>query len=125
VNPFTLNPWVALGIAAALLSAGAASGYWLDSNIKGVEIADLKTKAAETRANGAESAVKDLTAAAGQIKTAADQYAGIQDTLGPQLAQIRKDMKNAKPLPADCRPDTFRVRNLDAAIDAANAAAAR
>lgn len=118
--------WTQLAIAAAILAAGFGGGWEVNGWRLNGDLADMKTKVAETRAVGAEGALKDLTTATAGIKAAADQYTGIQNTLGSQIAQLRKDLKNAPaPLPVDCKPDDFRVRKLDNAIDAANQARAR
>jgi len=54
----------------------------------------------------------------------ADEYRSIQSALGTRLDAIQKELKNAKPLPADCRPYVGRVRMLSNAVDAAKQAAA-
>ena len=119
-----IKAWIYFAIAASLVTAGAAGGYGLASLVKGGEIASLKQEKAETKAAGATAALADLTAASASIAAAAKRYAGTQSTLGAQIAQLREDLKNAPtPLPADCKPDAYRVLKLDTAISAAIKAA--
>jgi hypothetical protein len=117
---------LAIGLAVLLVGgAGAAAGYKACAVIKQAEIADLKRQAAEKRAGDAEAGLRDLAAGAARVNAAAAQFAGIQDRLGPKIDQIRKDIANApKPLPADCKPDDFRMLKLSDAIGAAAEAAA-
>ena len=72
----------------------------------------------------ANQALGELRAAGADIRARADEYRAIQSTLGTRLDAIQKELKNAKPLPADCRPDAGRVRMLSDAVDAAKQAAA-
>ena len=65
-------------------------------------------------------ALTTLQADAARITKAATEFATIQSTLAPRMSALTKELRNTKPLPAGCVPDTDRVRNLDAAIDAAN-----
>lgn len=126
MNPLAINPYVLLGAAALFLATGFGIGWQVNGWRLEAEVAGEKTKAAEVRAKGAEGALTDLTNAAALIKGKADEFGGIQNTLGGQIAQLRKDLKNAPaPLPVNCKPDDYRVRKLESAIDAANQAAAR
>lgn len=116
-------PWRAIaaaGMAAATFAAGWAVSGWR----KDAEIERVKTASAQADLAAARRALEDLQTASTTIRTKADEFNGIQINLGAKLDAIRKDMKNAKPLPADCRPDAVRVRSLSNAVDAANAAAA-
>jgi hypothetical protein len=108
-------------IAILTLAALAAAGGWIASAWQhDAEIAELKRAHAEFRATLSESALADVQADAATIRQAATEFATIQSTLAPKMTALTKELRNAKPLPADCRPDAVRVRNLDAAIDAAN-----
>lgn len=108
-------------IAILTLAALAAAGGWIASAWRhDTEMADLKRAHAESRATLSEAALADVQADAATIRQAATEFATIQSTLAPKMTALTKELRNAKPLPADCRPDAVRVRNLDAAIDAAN-----
>ena len=59
-----------------------------------------------------------------RIIQAATEFAAIQSTLAPFMLELTKE-PNEKPLPARCVPDADRVRNLNAAIEAANKSVSR
>jgi hypothetical protein len=124
VNPLSLNPVAVIAGAAACLAIGSGAGWTANGWLLNADIADLKTERATDRADQAQAALADLTVAAHNIRVAADGYTTDVATLGVKLDALRKDFKNAKPLPDNCRPDDFRVRHLGAAVDAANKAAA-
>lgn len=106
-------------VLVGLLLAGAA-GWFANGWRHGAEIAELRRAHAEFRAGLSEAALVSLQAEAADVRRAATEFAAIQSTLAPRMTALTKELRNAKPLPADCRPDPVRVRNLDAAIDAAN-----
>ncbi len=111
-------------VLVGLLLAGAA-GWVANGWRHGAELADLQRAHAEFRATLSEQALTDVQADAATIRQAATEFTAIQSTLAPRMTALTKELRNAPKLPADCRPDPVRVRNLDAAIDAANQAAAR
>lgn len=110
--------------AAVLAVAVFAAGWSVNGWRKDAEIERMRTATALADLADANKAIEDIGKASNAIRTKADEYAGINSTLGAKLDAIRKDMKNAKPLPVDCRPDDFRVRKLSDAVDAAKQAAA-
>lgn len=118
MNPLTLRIAAVLAGAALAFSAGWVVNGW---RLK-AEIAAIKTEQSEGRASQAKAALEDLAAAAKNIKTAATGHQTDISAINAALAAIRKDIKNAKPLPPDCRPDDVRVRALEAAVDAINKA---
>jgi len=114
---------VGAGLAAAVLGFGA--GWAVNGWRLGAELAGEKAARAQDQATQVGAALSAMQADASAIRQAATEYAAAQSTLAPKLAALTKELRNAKPLPPDCRPDAVRVRNLEAAIDAANQAAAR
>lgn len=112
----------ALG-AAIVVAAIFAAGWTVNGWRKDAEIERMRTSSAQSDLAGTTKALEDLAAAGARIRQAADDYAGIQNTLGGKLDALRKDLKNAKPLPAGCRPDDVRVRKLSDAVDATKQAA--
>jgi len=110
---------LALLLAMALALAGAA-GWFTNGWRHDAEIAELQRAHAETMRSQSELALTTLQADAARITEAATEFAIIQSTLAPRMSALTKELRNAKPLPAGCVPDADRVRNLDAAIDAAN-----
>lgn len=121
MNPLSIKPLYLALVAALAFGAGWQINGWRLHT----QIAEIKTVAAEGKAKDAAETVTAMQADAKSIHDAATELAGIQISLGPKLDAIRKDLKNAKPLPRDCGPDSVRVRSLEAAIEAANAASSR
>lgn len=116
-------PWravAALALGACLFAAGWTANGWR----KDAEIAELTVARAQADLASANQALGDLRTASTTIREKADEFAGIQTTLGAKLDAIRKDLKNAPKLPTDCRPDAGRVRLMSDAVDAAKQAAA-
>ena len=119
--PYKLQLVIGAGAVAAALCFGA--GWAINGWRLGAGVAKLQAKHALEQAAQATAVVSTLQADAAAIHKAATEYAGIQSTLAPKIAALTKELRNAPRLPVDCRPDDVRVRNLDAAIDAANQAA--
>jgi len=125
-----------LGLLLAMALPGAA-GWFTNGWRHGAEIAELQrahaefratlseAAHAEFRATLSEAALADVQTDAATIRQAATEFATIQSTLAPRMSAITKELRNAPKLPAGCVPDPVRVRNLDAAIDAANQSIAR
>jgi len=113
-------------VVAVIAAAGAAGGWVVQGWRKDADIADLKREQADDRAAGTAAALTDLVTAAGNVKAAAQGYVSARNDLTTAMSAISKDLKNVQkqnPLPVDCRPDAGRLRNLQAAVAAANAAA--
>jgi len=108
-----------LGLLLMLALSGTA-GWFANGWRHDAEVAELQRAHAETMRSQSELALTTLQADAERITTAATEFATIQSTLAPRMSALTKELRNAKPLPAGCVPDADRVRNLDAAIDAAN-----
>jgi len=113
----------ALGIGA-VVATGAT--YEVVHNANAVEISQLKTDAANTRAASATAALNQLTGFIDQMHTASNDYAGQLQLIDNRFALIQKGLANARrtPLPTDCKPDAGRVRSLTDAIAAANGSTA-
>jgi len=116
--------WLQWGVVAAI---AASIGWTAQGWHKDAEIADLKREQADIRATQAAGALNDLVAAASNINAAAKGYVDARDDLISAMSAITKDLKNVQkqnPLPVNCRPDAGRLRSFQAAVAAANAAAA-
>lgn len=111
----------AVGVLVAL--AGAA-GWTAQGWRKDAEIAGLKATQSKQEAKDATGALTDYQTTAKAIAEAASGAQGSNASTAAALRAIRQEMKNAKPLPADCRPDADRLRKRNAAIEAYNRAAA-
>lgn len=122
-----MNPWVKIGITIIMAAACFGAGWTVQGWHKDSDISALKAEQATDRANVAEQAVADLVEGTNKMKTAATELTGIKLNLSGKLEAISKDLKNAQattPLPSDCRPDGVRMQHLQAAVNAANDAAA-
>ncbi|HWK72222.1 MAG TPA: hypothetical protein VNS29_15415 [Burkholderiaceae bacterium] len=119
-----LTPAARASIAAGLLALAFAAGWAINGWRAAAQIAELRQGRAESAAQGAQKVLDDIEAAARKIAASAASYAGARDTLTASLNKITKELTSAKPLPADCAPDSERVRLLGAAVDAAKQAAA-
>lgn len=120
--------WFELGGALLVIAAIFAVGWTVQGWRKDVEIADLKRGQAESTATQSKAALDDLISAGKTIHAAAAEFGAIQDTLGGRFDALQKELKDVQqktPLPVDCKPGADRLRLLKAAVDAANAAAAR
>ena len=108
-----------LVLLLAMVLAGAA-GWFTNGWRHDAEIADLQRAHAETMRSQSELVLTTLQADATRITEAATEFATIQSTLAPRMSALTKELRNAPKLPDGCVPDPVRVRNLDAAIEAAN-----
>ena len=114
---------VITALMAATLSATTA--WQVQAWRFDTRIAVLEKGVSDSVATQARAALDDLAAAAANINKAAAAAQADNKALAVQLANFRKDLKNAKPLPADCKPDADRLRSLTRAVEATNAATAR
>jgi len=127
VLTFFLSPigrLIGVGVIAAVLSAGAT--YWLTSQGYKATISRMEADSAKADAARANTVLAKYTADTAIIHDAATAFSAAQGDLGTKLDTISKDLKNVqakRPLPASCKPDSERLRNLAAAVAAANAAA--
>lgn len=125
LSTITGNPLHLLGGAAIAVAIGFGGGWMVNGWRLNTDIAEIKTAHAQEVAKQAAATVTQMQADAAAIHTAATEFAAIQNTLGPKFDALTKGIKNAPhPLPVDCVPDAYRVRNLREAINAANAAIA-
>ena len=113
-------------LIAALLAGtvGAGAGWFANGWRLHAELAEVKAQTASERAEQSNAALADIKADSIAIHAAATQSAAIAAILVPKMNALTKELKNAPPLPDGCKPDAYRVRNLEAAVDAANEAAA-
>ncbi|MCG5259720.1 hypothetical protein [Cupriavidus gilardii] len=116
-------PWRAVAVVA-LTGAAFGAGWTVNGWRKDAELAELTAARAQADLATVNQALGQLQTASDDIRARADEYRGIKTELDHAASAIRKELKNANPLPADCRPDDFRVRKLSDAVDAAKQAAA-
>ena len=116
------------GYAAAALVAGVDAGYGVAvvlNALHGQEIAALERDRAQDDLAVARQAIQQTTDDLQNMAARARAAAAAGPALTASIGAISKALKNANPLPAGCRPDAERVRNLTDAVRAANGAAAR
>jgi hypothetical protein len=111
-------------LALALVALGTAGGWLVQGWRKDAEIADLKRNQADSKAGQYKAALDDLTTASKRINEAAAGARVDLSAVTGQLTTIRKEFKDAKPLPDNCKPDAVRVRQLAATADAVDQAIA-
>lgn len=125
--PAMLQPykWGLLAVAALVLAGASGAAAWTAQGWrKDAEIADLKAARAGEVATDATGALEQFKSKALVIAEAASSAQASNASTAVALRALRQEMKNAKPLPADCRPDAERLRKRNAAIGAYNDAAA-
>lgn len=109
-------PFKLLLVAILCFCVGwSVNGWRLRSRLSEMEAAH-----AQEQTEQATAALNTLQADADKIHAAATEYAGIKDTLAPKIAALTKELRNAKPLARDCKPDEDRAKILDSAIDTVN-----
>lgn len=111
-----------IGGAVALALSGFAAGWTTNGWRLGAELSKQDAQAASDRADQAEVDLRKYQQGAAALADAASQAQAANAGAQKQFAAIAKEFKNAKPLPADCRPDDDRLRLRNQAIDVYNAA---
>lgn len=109
-------------ILAAVIVFGA--GWQVRAWKADAEVQAILADQAKTEANQAKQALADIEKATETINAAAKRYGSVQSTLSSEIADLKKELQNEKPLPVDCVPSPGRVRSLNAAIESANKASA-
>lgn len=116
------------GYAAAAVVAGIAAGYGVAvvlNALHGQEIAALERDQAQDDLVVARRAIQQTTDDLQSMAASARAAAAAGPALTASIDAFSKAVRNANPLPAGCRPDADRVRNLTDSVRAANGAAAR
>lgn len=113
----------ALAIGGASTAVGFGAAWYVQGLRADARVADLQRNQAEADADAARSDLKNWQRNAQAVTNAASAALATNAGTARTLAALRKGMINAKPLPADCRPDADRLRRRNEAIDAYNRAA--
>jgi hypothetical protein len=117
--------WVAALGVTTLVAAGG--GFYAGHHWAGDDLQQLRAQVAQQHADTADASLKKLQGFIDQMQVASQEYGQSRDQMFARLDLLRKEFRNAvkaAPLPADCRPDAVRVRNLSEAVDTTNAAIA-
>jgi hypothetical protein len=115
--------YAAVGLVSASLAAGA-TGYVTALSYR-LTIAQMQYRQVEADLREGEAALANFAAQIGRIQNATQALAGVQDGLGRRFDVISRNLQDAiksHPLPSGCMPDVERMRILNAAVAAANAA---
>jgi len=120
-----MTEYAKLAVLLSIIAASFGAGWTANGWRKDRQISEMYGKESMAIATSANAALSALESSIRVINTAAISAKATNNDLALQLALIRKDLKNAKPLPFDCRPDVVRVSNLNDTIDTANKAIAR
>jgi hypothetical protein len=119
--------WGYVGAAAIAAALAVPATYWITSRGYQVTIATMQRDQAKAQAASVTASLDKLQSYIASMHQAGVDYGATQATLFARLDSLNREFRNAikpNPLPADCRPDDVRVRELTAAIEAANTAAA-
>ncbi|MGN6704407.1 MAG: hypothetical protein ACTHKB_15765 [Burkholderiaceae bacterium] len=120
-----MTAWWKVGALLLALLIGAAGGWIGQGWRKDRTIADLQATTARDARAQADAILADFKGAADAINAAALAVKLDRSATNAKLSTIAGQLKTLRPLPADCTPGADRVSNVRAAVDAANAAAAR
>jgi hypothetical protein len=114
--------YAAAAVVAGVLAGGAA---WKVQGWRyGAEIAGMERDQARADARASQQALADIQANIETVAAAGRRAAAVGPTLTAQINKITGALRDAPPLPDNCRPDPVRMRSLESAVDAANRAAA-
>ncbi len=104
---------------------GAGMAWFVLSAFHGREMAELRLDRTRADLAGARLAIEQTNADLATIAASARAAAAAAPKITASIGAITKALKNETPLPAGCRPDDVRVRNLTDAVRSAGGAAAR
>lgn len=121
-NVASLAGWKGYAMAA-LVGAGAA--WFVLGAIYGQERAESRLEQARDDVAVMRDAIRQTNDDMHAIAANARAAAAVGPELTASIGALSKALKNANPLPAGCRPDASRVRNLTDAVRATRGAAAR
>lgn len=112
MNPL-LNTIVVYVVVALF---GAVAGWGINGMRLGAQIEKAKAEFSASKAKAYESALEDIMEDSRRMADAAEEASVVTADLDTALNRVAKELKNAKPLPSNCRPDDFRMQNLQKAV---------
>lgn len=122
LNPYLF--WIKLAGVVIVLAATAGATHYVDANVYGKKISDIKLADANAKTVSVTASLDQLQGFIAKMNSADTNYQSKLDAIKSQFATIQQELANAlhnHPLPADCKPDAGRVRVLHDALAAANA----
>ncbi|XZG69228.1 hypothetical protein ACTSKR_11250 [Chitinibacteraceae bacterium HSL-7] len=127
--------WLRVLIVVALVLTPFAAGWWAGSRTARLDLETLRRTHAEAKAGelaiqltSERAGAKTLQQSASAMADAGRDLVAAATRLEQKTQTIQKDYRHAtqaNPLPRGCVPGLGRVRELNAAAEAGNAAAAR
>jgi hypothetical protein len=116
--------WIKLaGVVIALAGAGYV-GHYVTKAVDDRAYAALELSQAHQQTADVQGSLDQLQGFISTMHAADAGYTASLDQINSRFATVAQELNNAihlKPLPLDCKPDAGRVRQLSAAIIAANA----
>jgi len=116
-----------IGVGALAFIIGGVGAGWAVSTVKNGEIASIKGEQARANAAALAAALATLQKQQAEIVAQAQDYGRKEAALNVTIAGLKDDIGKIHfktPLPVGCRSTPDRLRNLTAAVRAANQAAA-
>lgn len=89
----------------------AVNGWRLSSQVE-----KAKAEYSESKAAAYQEVINQIAADTKRMADAAEGNTVKTAQIDKDINAIMKELKNAKPLPVECRLDDFRMRNLTAAV---------
>jgi hypothetical protein len=112
-----------VGALVGALVAGPAA--WTVQGWRyGAEIAGMERDKAQADAQASRQALTDIQANIETVAAAGRRAAAVGPMLTVQINKLTGALRDAPPLPDNCRPDPVRMRSLESSVGAANRAAA-
>ena len=109
--------WVFIAIVAASFLVGGTSAWYVQGLRGDSKVSKLQKERADLAAAQSNAALTELNELAENINSKAKAATVSVANIDRALKKLNLEFKNAKPLPADCRPDDFRLRHLESAIE--------
>ena len=118
LNPYLF--WIKLAGIVIVLAATAGATHYVDANVYGNQIKDLKLAAAQQQTASVTASLNQLQGFIASMHTSDANYNSALNSISAQFDTIKKEFANATraPLPADCKPDAGRLRVLQDAVAA-------
>jgi len=111
------------GVWDKLTSHAHNFGWTVQEWRHGAKLARVERDRAQERADAARAALDQLISVIDTVAAAGRRAAAIGPALTAEINKLTGALKDAPPLPDDCRPDAVRMRSLKDSVRATNRAA--
>lgn len=119
LNPYML--WIKLAGFALALGAAGYVGHYVTKAVDDRAYSALELKQSKADTANVAASLGQLQGFISKMDAAGSDYSAQLAAIKGQFATIQQELKDAirnHPLPADCRPDAGRLRQLKDAVDA-------